>query len=66
MLIPIRRLRSREGSERLEEELSELYLAHFNGLIGRLAEAFTRTVGEMSDNATTHGNSSVGTSVKAG
>lgn len=46
----------------LEQALGDLYLAHFSGSLARLAEAFTRTVGEISDNATTHGKSSVGVS----
>lgn len=60
VLIPIRRLASAADSDELEQELSDLYLAHFTGVLSVLAEAFTRTVGEISDNATTHGRSNVG------
>ena len=49
----------------MEQELGGLYLAHFKGGLSGLAEAFTRTVGEISDNATTHGHSRVGTSYVA-
>lgn len=65
VLIPVRRLGSRDAVEELERELSDLYLAHFKGPLGRLAEAFTRTVGEISDNATTHGRSKEGVSYVA-
>jgi hypothetical protein len=65
VLIPIRRLRSPADGDELEQELGGLYLAHFEGALSGLAEAFTRTIGEISDNATTHGCSSVGTSYVA-
>jgi hypothetical protein len=65
ILIPIRRLNSPTDVENLEQALGDLYLAHFSGPLSRLAEAFTRTVGEISDNATTHGKSSVGVSYVA-
>jgi hypothetical protein len=65
VLIPIRRLRSPSDGDELEQELSDLYLAHFSGALRRLSEAFTRTVGEISDNATTHGSSAVGVSYVA-
>jgi hypothetical protein len=60
VLIPIRRLRSAEDGDRLEEELGALYEAHFTGGIARLAAPFTTTVSEICDNATTHGRSKVG------
>jgi hypothetical protein len=60
VLIPIRRLRSAGESEELEQELGALYTAHFTGGLARLAEPFTATVGEICDNATTHGRSAVG------
>jgi hypothetical protein len=60
ILIPIRRLNTREESDRLDEELSELLEAQFTGKIGRLARAFTQTASEMCDNATSHGWSEVG------
>jgi hypothetical protein len=65
VLIPIRRLESVQDSDRLDEELGELYGAHFQGPLGGLADAFSKTVSEMSDNATTHGKSKVGTSYVA-
>ncbi len=65
VLIPVRRLTTRDDVEELERELSDLYLAHFKGPLGRLAEAFTRTVGEIGDNATTHGRSKAGVSYVA-
>ena len=65
ILIPIRRLSSPTDVEDLEQALGDLYLAHFSGPLAKLAEAFTRTVGEISDNATTHGKSSVGVSYVA-
>lgn len=65
ILIPIRRLNSPADVEDLERALGDLYLAHFSGPLSKLAEAFTRTVGEISDNATTHGKSSVGVSYVA-
>jgi hypothetical protein len=65
ILIPVRRLRSTNDVVDLEQELGDLYLAHFEGPVARLAEAFTRTVGEISDNATTHGRSPVGGSYVA-
>jgi hypothetical protein len=60
VLIPIRRLSSRTESDALDDELATLYHAQFTGRLGRLADAFTRTVSEMCDNATTHGRSDVG------
>lgn len=60
VLIPIRRLGSRGDSDLLDEELATLYTAHFTGGLARSADAFTRTVSEMCDNATTHGSSAVG------
>lgn len=65
VLIPIRRLSSPSDGDDLEQELGDLYLAHFKGGLSGLAEAFTRTIGEISDNATTHGRSTVGTSYVA-
>jgi hypothetical protein len=65
ILIPIRRLSSQADVEELERALGDLYMAHFSGPLAKLAEAFTRTVGEISDNATTHGRSSVGVSYVA-
>lgn len=65
ILIPIRRLSTQTDVEDLERALGDLYLAHFSGPLARLAEAFTRAVGEISDNATTHGRSSVGVSYVA-
>jgi hypothetical protein len=60
VLIPIRRLGSQQESDQLEEELGELYTAHFTGGLARLAAPFTTTVSEICDNATTHGRSAVG------
>lgn len=65
ILIPIRRLSAPADVEALEQALGDLYLAQFSGPLARLAEAFTRTIGEISDNATTHGKSSVGVSYVA-
>jgi hypothetical protein len=56
VLIPIRRLRIPADGDELEQELEDLYLAHFDGPLAKLADAFTITVGEISDNATTHGH----------
>lgn len=58
-LIPVRRVSTVEESDRLDEELAALLAAQFTGTIGRLADAFTRTVSEMCDNATSHGRSAV-------
>jgi hypothetical protein len=44
----------------LDDELANVLSGSFTGRFGRLAEAFTITVGEMCDNATTHGESNVG------
>ncbi len=60
VLIPIRRLTSRIDSDRPDDELATLLSAQFVGRLGFLADAFTRTAGEMCDNATTHGRSPVG------
>lgn len=57
VLIPIRRLHSPADAVKLDQELEALYLAHFQGKIAPLASAFTRAIGEISDNATTHGAS---------
>ncbi len=65
VLIPIRRLGSNLDSDALDYELDALYAAHFTGRLGGLADAFTRTVGEMCDNATTHGVSPLGAYVAA-
>jgi hypothetical protein len=65
VLIPIRRLSTPADVEELERALGDLYSAHFSGPLAKLAEAFTRTVGEISDNATTHGKSAVGVSYVA-
>jgi hypothetical protein len=56
VLIPIRRLRCPVDGDELERELEDLYLGHFDGPLAKLADAFTITVGEISDNATTHGH----------
>jgi hypothetical protein len=60
VLIRVRRLASTLDSDALDDELGALYSAHFTGRMGEFAEAFTRTVSEMCDNATTHGRSDVG------
>lgn len=62
VLIPIRRLWSPTEVDELDQELEDLYLAQFTGPLGDLAEAFTATVSEICDNATTHGRSDVGVS----
>jgi hypothetical protein len=60
VLIPIRRLGSQRDSDALDDELAALLDAQFTGDLAGLGEAFTRTVSEMCDNATTHGWSEVG------
>lgn len=60
VLIPIRRLATIRDSDALDDELAALYSAQFTGALGALADAFTRTVSEMCDNATTHGRSDAG------
>jgi hypothetical protein len=60
VLLPIRRLRSTQDVAVLDYELESVLAASFTGKFGRLAEAFTMTVSEMCDNATTHGQSEVG------
>lgn len=65
VLIPIRRLRCAADAVTLDQELETLYLAHFRGKLGPLAEIFTRTIGEITDNATTHGESAGGAYVAA-
>ncbi len=60
VLLPIRRLRSPQEVAVLDHELESVLTASFTGKIGRLASAFTMTVSEMCDNATTHGESNVG------
>jgi hypothetical protein len=62
VLIPIRRLRDSQDSDRLDVELQDLYLAHFDGSLSGVAQAFGTTVSEMSDNATTHGKPEGGVS----
>ncbi len=57
VLIPIRRLSTPQESDILDQELQDLYLAHFHGPLGGLAQAFSTTVSEMSDNAISHGKS---------
>lgn len=57
ILIPIRRLYSPGDSDTLDQELEDLYLAHFTKAIAPLAGAFSDTIGEISENATTHGYS---------
>lgn len=56
VLIPIRRLKIPTDGDDLEQELESLYLGHFDGPLAKLADAFTITVSEISDNATTHGH----------
>jgi hypothetical protein len=60
ILIPIRRLYASADSDTLDQELEDLYLAHFTKAIAPLAGAFSDTIGEISENATTHGYSSDG------
>lgn len=60
VLIPVTRLGSTTDVTELERVLEDLYLAYFEGPLALLADAFTRTIGEISDNATTHGKSSAG------
>ncbi len=60
VLIPVTRLGSTTDVVELERMLEDLYLAYFEGPLALLADAFTRTIGEISDNATTHGRSSFG------
>lgn len=65
VLIPVTRLRDKSDSDGLDESLGELLTAHFTGELGRLAEPFAMTVGEMCDNATTHGQNLCGAYVVA-
>jgi hypothetical protein len=60
VMIPIKRLISRQDSDELDYDLETLYNAHFDGELSGMADAFTRTVSEMCDNATTHGRSKGG------
>ena len=65
ILIPVTRLRTTTDVTDLERTLEGLYLAYFEGPLAFLADAFTWTIGEICDNATTHGKSSVGGSYLA-
>jgi hypothetical protein len=60
VLIPIRRLTPQRDSDELDDELAALLYAQFTEDLGGFGDAFTRTVSEMCDNATTHGSSDVG------
>jgi hypothetical protein len=51
---------SQQDSDALDYDLAGLLSAQFTGELGRLGEAFTRTLSEMCDNATTHGRSDAG------
>lgn len=65
VLIPVTRLRTPTDVTELERTLEDLYLAHFEGPLAPLADAFTWTIGEICDNATTHGASLAGGSYLA-
>jgi len=60
VLIPLTRVHTRADSDALDDAVADLLGAQFaDGLIG-CADAFTMTVGEMRDNALSHGASAHG------
>jgi hypothetical protein len=66
VLIPIRRLGSTSDVDlMLDGEIATLLDAQFTNSLAGLGLAFTATVSEMCDNATTHGHSNVGTAYVA-
>lgn len=65
VLIPIRRLNSNLDSDRLDDEIARLIQAQFSGPLGSVVGAFSMTISEMCDNATTHGSSGAGAYVCA-
>jgi hypothetical protein len=65
VLVPLTRLHSQTESDRLDEQVADLLAAQFtNGLAG-LGAVFSNTIGELCDNATTHGKNEWGAYVAA-
>lgn len=65
VLVPLRKLYSRAEAAELSDELGPLLDAQFPGDLGQYVETFLATIGEMCDNATSHGSSPLGTYVAA-
>lgn len=65
ILIPLTRLNNRAASDTLDDAVADLLGAQFTGKLARCGDAFTMTVGEMRDNALTHGASEHGVYVAA-
>jgi hypothetical protein len=65
ILIPLTRLPDAVEAGYLDEKVAGLLFAHFPGQLARLSDAFAMAIGELTDNATTHGSSDHGTYVAA-
>jgi hypothetical protein len=65
VLISLTRLRHRHDAVSLDEDVADLLDGQFSGSLARCVDAFTMTVGEMCDNALSHGKSEHGVYVAA-
>ena len=65
VLIPLTRLHAQTESDRLDEEIGNLLGAQFTNGIAGLGAVFSNTIGELCDNATTHGKNEHGAYVAA-
>src|SRR5829696_2987257 len=65
VLIALRRLRTQRDADDLDEAVENLLQAQFSGRLARYGDAFTMTIGEMCDNAISHGRSAHGAYVAA-
>jgi hypothetical protein len=65
VLIALTRLHRRTDADALDEAVADLLGAQFSGKLARCGDAFTMTIGEMCDNAISHGRSEHGVYVAA-
>jgi hypothetical protein len=65
ILIPLTRLQDTMEAGLLDDKVGELLQAHFPGQLAHLGDAFAAAIGELTDNATTHGQSEHGTYIAA-
>jgi hypothetical protein len=65
ILLPLTRVYDPQEAALLDDKVGELLQAHFPGQLARVGDAFAAAIGELTDNATTHGKSEHGTYIAA-
>jgi hypothetical protein len=65
VLIPLTHMHNRNDATALDEAVADLLGAQFTGKLARCGDAFTMTIGEICDNAVSHGASEHGVYVAA-